>query len=154
MGMHKVMTGVTDDVNRANAQTGEEVFANWKVVPRLDRWRDVLNFQFLPLFYPSGAQIPYEFDYIYPLPANREQDNAELTAKAAAAQKLVQSGYDPSDVLEVVGLPDMGVVETATQGAALPPGWVPEPANAPSTQDTAELAARYQAMWNALERSR
>ena len=37
LGMHKVMTGVTDDVNRANAQTGEEVFASWKVSPRLEQ---------------------------------------------------------------------------------------------------------------------
>jgi len=148
MGMHKVMTGVTDDVNRANAQTGEEVFANWKVVPRLDRWRDVLNYQFLPLFYPSGAQVPYEFDYIYPLPANREQDNEELTAKAGAVQMLVGAGYDPKDVLEVVGLPDMGVVEQATQAPALPPAWVPEQPAAPaepagdSDDSTAALNAR------------
>jgi phage portal protein BeeE len=135
MGVHKIMTGLTEDVNRANAQTGEEVFANWKIVPRLDRWRDVLNYQFLPLFYPPGADIPYEFDYIYPLPANREQDNAELLAKANAARFLVQSGYDPNDVLEVVGLPDMNVVEVATQAPALPPSWVAEQAP-PSTADT------------------
>ena len=27
--IHKIMLGNTDDVNRANAQTGEEVFARW-----------------------------------------------------------------------------------------------------------------------------
>ena len=64
--MHKVMTGVTDDVNRANAQTGEEVFASWKVAPRLDRWRDVLNTQFLPLFGSAGEGV--EFDYVFPQP--------------------------------------------------------------------------------------
>jgi HK97 family phage portal protein len=128
LGMHKVMTGVTDDVNRANAQTGEEVFANWKVVPRLDRWRDVLNFQFLPLFGSTGTDV--EFDYIYPLPANREQDNAELTAKSAAALSLIQAGYDPHDVLEVVGLPDM---DMAGQGAGdAPPAEGPEGAPAPA----------------------
>src|SRR5215469_15966639 len=130
MGMHKVMTGVTDDVNRANAQTGEEVFANWKVVPRLDRWRDVLNYQFLPLFYPAGANVPYEFDYIYPLPQNREQDNAELKEKSTAVQRLVQSGYEPHAVLKVVGLPDMETAVVATQAPALPASWVAEPAPA------------------------
>jgi len=156
-GMHKVMTGVTDDVNRANAQTGEEVFANWKVVPRLDRWRDVLNYQFLPLFYPSGADIPYEFDYIYPLPANREQDNAELKEKSTAVQRLIQSGYEPHAVLEVVGLPDMDVAVVATQAPALPASWVAEPQPADDspgadqatqgdggTQATHALAARLQ----------
>jgi len=154
-GMHKVMTGVTDDVNRANAQTGEEVFGSWKIMPRLDRWKDVLNTQFLPLFYPPGAVIPYEFDYIYSLPVNREQDNAELTAKAEAAQKLVQSGYDPHDVLEVVGLPDMGVVEVATQAPAAPPGWVPEQQALPAGgDDQAAAALRQLAIWNSLEGAR
>lgn len=105
LGMHKVMTGVTDDVNRANAQTGEEVFASWKIVPRLDRWKDVLNYQFLPLFGAAGEGV--EFDYHFPMPLNREQDNAELTAKSTAALALVQAGYDRAAVLEAVGLPAM-----------------------------------------------
>lgn len=105
LGMHKVMTGVTDDVNRANAQTGEEVFASWKIVPRLDRWKDVLNYQFLPLFGSTGEGV--EFDYSFPMPLNREQDNAELTAKTAAWGVLVDAGADPDDAAEVVGLPRM-----------------------------------------------
>lgn len=105
LGMHKVMTGVTADVNRANAQTGEEVFASWKVAPRLDRWRDCLNNQLLPMFGSTGENV--EFDYVYPMPENREQDNAEMLAKSAAAQTLVGAGWDPAEVLHVVGLPDM-----------------------------------------------
>ena len=123
LGMHKVMTGVSDDVNRANAQTGEEVFASWKIKPRLGRWRGVLNHQFLPLFGSTGADV--EFDYSFPMPLNREQDNAELTAKAKAALDLINAGYEPHAVLEVVGLPDMEVAERAAQEPALPPGWVP-----------------------------
>lgn len=115
LAQHKVMTGVTDDVNRANAQTGEEVFSSWSVVPRLDRWKDVLNFQFLPLFGAAGEGV--EFDYHFPMPLNREQDNAELTAKSAAALALVQAGYDPAAVLEAVGLPPM---ESVAPPAALP----------------------------------
>jgi len=129
-GIHKIMLGNSDDVNRANAQTGEEVFANWSVVPRLDRWKNALNEQFLPLFGSAGEGV--EFDYIYPLPANREQDNAELTAKSEAWAKLVGAGADPHDAAEVVGLPDMKVVEQAVQAPALPPGWVPEPPAAPA----------------------
>jgi hypothetical protein len=135
-GIHKIMLGNSDDVNRANAQTGEEVFANWTVVPRLDRWKDALNYQFLPLFGSTGADV--EWDYIYPLPANREQDNAELTAKSAAAQVLVSAGYDPAAVLEAVGLPDMKTAERAVQAPALPPGRVPEqPEAAPPAPDNA-----------------
>lgn len=129
-GVHKIMLGNSDDVNRANAQTGEEVFANWSVAPRLDRWREALNTQFLPLFGSAGEGV--EFDYVYPLPNNREQDNAELTAKSTAAQLLRAAGYDPHDVLEVVGLPDMDTADVPAPG--LPAG-----APAPSgEQDAAE----------------
>jgi HK97 family phage portal protein len=142
-GIHKIMLGNSDDVNRANAQTGEEVFSNWSIAPRLDRWRDALNTQFLPLFGTTGDNV--EFDYVYPTPTNREQDNAELTAKSAAALTLVQAGFDPQAVLEAVGLPDMPVAERATQAPALPPGWVPgtppgQPAPAGAGEQAAESA--------------
>jgi Phage portal protein len=148
VGMHKVMTGVVEDVNRANAQTGEEIFSSWKVDPRLKRWRNVLNSQFLPLFGKTGDGV--EWDYTYPTVANREQDNAELTTKTAAVAVLVGAGFDPHDALQVVGLPDMDVVEQATQQPALPPGWVaPAPApgegsgaGEPGSADDVEAALR------------
>jgi HK97 family phage portal protein len=123
LGMHKIMTGMTEDVNRANAQTGEEIFASWKVAPRLRRWKDVLNFHFLPMFYAPGETVDVEFDFLYPTPVNREQDNLELTAKANAALALVTAGYDQSDVLQAVGLPDMKPVLHITDVPALPPRW-------------------------------
>ena len=156
-GVHKIMLGNSDDVNRANAQTGEEVFSNWSVAPRLDRWKDALNEQFLPLFGSTADGV--EWDYIYPLPQNREQDNAELTAKSGAVLSLVQAGYDPHSVLEVVGLPDMDVAEKATQAPGLPPGWVPEEAPAAPGQPAAPddgMANRLRrsAAWNALTGAR
>ena len=173
-GMHKVMTGVTEDVNRANAQTGEEVFASWKVKPRLDRWRAVLNTQFLPMFGAQGNGV--EFDYVYPAPTNREQDNLELTAKAGAVAQLVDSGYDPDDVLEAVGLPPMktipkpppGGLPVGTPGGGMAPG---APAAIPGESgqggdagnrlplqiaawDALEVMARRQAAWNSLAGAR
>lgn len=133
-GIHKIMLGNSDDVNRANAQTGEEVFSNWSVAPRLDRWKDALNEQFLPLFGATGEGV--EFDYLYPLPQNREQDNAELQAKSQSALWLIQAGYDPHDVLEVVGLPDMDSIET--KGPLNPAGTTPSaPAPAPDAAPAA-----------------
>lgn len=128
--IHPIMLGITDDVNRANALTGEEVHNNSQTIPKLDKWQDVLNNKFLPMFDSAALKLSsknYEFSYIAPIPSNREQDNAELVSKAEAAQKLVNAGYDPHDVLEVVGLPDMDVAEKATQAPVAPPGWVPEP---------------------------
>ena len=118
-GMHKIMTGLVDDVNRANAQTGEEIFAAWKVAPRLRRWKDVINFQYLPKFYPPGAVVPVEFDFSYPMPVNREQDNMELTAKSGAFAVLVASGADPGWAAQVVGLPAPKMIP------APPPGGLP-----------------------------
>jgi len=53
------------------------------------------------------------------VPPNREQDNAELTSKSQAALVLVQAGYDPQAVLEVIGLPDMPSISIP------PPGGLP-----------------------------
>ena len=122
-GIHKTMLGNADDVNRANAQTAEEVFGSWKVIPRENRIRMALNFKLLPLFGASGTGV--EFDYENPLPDDREADGAELTVKANAVSVLVNAGFDPDDALEVVGLPSMKIVEKATQIPVAPPGWVP-----------------------------
>jgi phage portal protein BeeE len=150
LGMHKVMTGVTDDVNRANAQTGEEVFSSWKVAPRLARWRNVLNTQFLPLF--GATATGNEFDFSYPTPQNREQDALELMSKVNAAGVLVRAGYERHAVLAAVGLPDMETSVVQSPMPALPPGWMPgsagggQPAAAPD--DDAVSAAFRNAGWD------
>lgn len=149
----KVMLGVSDDVNRANAQTGQEVFNAWTVVTRLDRKRDALNHGLLPMFGQSGADV--EFDYVNPVPANRELDQAELMAKATAAQLLIAAGFAPADVLEVVGLPPMGTApvkaapgpaphDPAGSGAGSPkgvPNGPPAGPHAPPESMAARLAA-------------
>ena len=114
----------------------------WKISPRLDRWRDVLNSQLLPLFGATGDGV--EFDYVYPMPQNREQDALELTTKANAALALITAGYDQHDVLETVGLPDMKVALNLTSEPALPPRWtlgLPPAAPAPA-KPAAQAAAK------------
>lgn len=120
--VHEAMLGGSTDVNRANAQTAQEVHISWHEVPRLKRERNTLNTKFLEMF---NAQDTYEFDFPDPNPENREEANEELTSKSNAASILVNAGYDPGDVLEAVGLPDMKVLEKATPTPAIPPGWVP-----------------------------
>jgi HK97 family phage portal protein len=128
--MHKHMLGTVDDVNRANAETAEDMFTADLVLPRLERRKDTLNCWLLPMFGSTGQGV--EFDYDDPSSVNQEAANAELLAKSQAAAALVDAGYDPSDVLEAVGLPDMAVVEKAVQAPALPPAWVPEAPALPS----------------------
>lgn len=147
--MHKSMLGTADDVNRANAQTAEEVFVGWQTIPRLDRRRDTLNCKYLPLFYPQNADIPIEFDYDDPSPDNREADNAELKAKSDAASVLIAAGFDPAEVLQAVGLPAMKMAEIKPMSKT--PGDNPDE----STQEDKQLEnvldnLRRAAAWNAL----
>lgn len=121
--IHKAMMGTSDDVNRANAQTAQEVFVAWQVIPRLNRRRDTLNTKLLPLF--GNADKTVEFDYDDPSPVNAENAAAELLSKTQSAQALVAAGYDPHDVLEVVGLPDMDFAPPAVTAPAAPPALPP-----------------------------
>ena len=78
------------------------------------------------------------------MPQNREQDALELTTKANAALALITAGYDQSDVLKTVGLPDMKVALNLTSEPALPPRWtlgLPPPAPAPAVAKPAAKAA-------------
>jgi HK97 family phage portal protein len=101
----KSMLGAVDDVNRANAESGEVAFARWLIVPRLERIKQALNVNFLPMFGTAGQGL--EFDYIDPTPADRELEIKELSARAEAARELVTAGFAPDDVLSAVGLPEM-----------------------------------------------
>jgi len=134
--MHKAILGTSDDVNRANSETARENFEAFLITDRLDRWRDTLNCFYLPLFGATSQGV--EMDHDDAVTSNREADALELKSKADSAQVLVDSGYEPHAVLEVVGLPDMEVVEKATQAPALPPGWIPGGGPAPDTSEGTE----------------
>lgn len=135
--VHKAMLGTSDDVNRANAQTAEETFVAWQVIPRLNRRRDTLNHKLLPLFGTSGQGV--EFDYDDPSPENAEAAATELVQKANAAKTLIDAGFDPDDVCEVVGLPCMDVAETPSAAPAQPPV---APQTADQTQQAVTPTAR------------
>lgn len=101
----KAMLGTVEDVNRANAEANEVIFARSLIRPRLERIKQMLNHQFLPRFGSTGQGV--EFDYVSPVPADRELEAKELTAKANAAKALVDAGLDRAGVLAAVGLPDI-----------------------------------------------
>ena len=103
--IHQAMLGDSTDVNRANAQTAEEVHVSWQEVPRLRRQRNVLNNPYLEMFGEPGQGV--EFDFDDPFPASADQVNDELSVKSKAAQTLVDAGWDPDDVLKMVGFPKM-----------------------------------------------
>ncbi|SEO83378.1 phage portal protein [Actinacidiphila rubida] len=104
-GFPRPMTGATDDINRANAEAGEVVFARWLILVRLRRTKAILNTQLLPMYGRLGAGL--EFDFDNPVPADLEAEAAQLTARANAASLLRSAGWAPDDILSTVGLPEM-----------------------------------------------
>jgi hypothetical protein len=102
------MLGVVDDVNRANIEGSEYIYAKYRMVPRLERIKGVLNNQLLPLFGATGQGV--EFDYDNPVPEDWQADAATLKEQAKAALELVEAGYDPMDVLKTIGMPEMKFV--------------------------------------------
>lgn len=102
--VHKHILGQSDDVNLANALVADEAFAERVIIPRLERFKGMLNNDFLRL-YPGTENL--EFDYDNPRPKNAEAINAERASKTTAFSTLVLAGVDPDDAASVVGLPPM-----------------------------------------------
>lgn len=104
-GFPKPMLGAVDDVNRANADAAEVMFARWLLVPRLERTKAALNAQLLPMYGATGEGL--EFDYCTPVPEDLDAEAARLTSRADAASVLKIAGWNADDVLVTVGLPPM-----------------------------------------------
>lgn len=102
----KAQLGEANDVNRANAEAQHLVFARNLVRPRLERWREALNHQLLPMF-PKKFGESVLFEYMDPVSEDRETEAAVLKSRAEAASALVLAGYSPEDACAVVGLPSM-----------------------------------------------
>jgi HK97 family phage portal protein len=122
-GMHGHMLGLSEDINRANAEAAEDVFARWMLNPRLNRIKQALNTHLLPLFGTSGEGL--EFDFDDPSLEDSETENAKLTAMVTAFAALIAAGADWDSALEAVGLP---AIEKAPEPKVLPgaPGEDPE----------------------------
>lgn len=73
-GVPLSVMGITESVNRANAEAGEVTFTKWTVVPRLVRIRAAVNERLVPQF---GSDL--ELDFVDPTPTNRELALEEAT---------------------------------------------------------------------------
>ena len=106
-GFPKPMLGAVDDVNRANAEAAEVVFARWLIAPRLDRIKRALNTKLLPMYGTSGAGL--EFDYDDPSPKDVAAEGTLLVQTVTAAKMLIDAGFDQADVLDKLDLPEIAV---------------------------------------------
>lgn len=117
-GIHGHMLGISEDVNKANAEAGESSFAKWLVVPRADDTKDILNYRLLPMFDATTV----EFDHDRVVPEDREADDRERTSKANAVAALVGTQrFDPAGALAAFGLPPITVVEAPKPPAPAAP---------------------------------
>ncbi len=87
------------------------MFAKWLLVPRLERIKQALNNDFLPLFYPQGAVPDVEFDYETPVPEDKEFDAADRKSKAETAAIYIGLGFTPLAVMEMLELPALEFVK-------------------------------------------
>jgi HK97 family phage portal protein len=102
-GFPKPMLGDVEDVNRANAEAASFVFADQLLIPRLRRWRTMLNDDFLPQFGSMGEGYEFDFDAIIPRSVMDEREDKRMAAQAV--QMLVAQRFDPAESLEAFGLP-------------------------------------------------
>lgn len=103
--MPKFALGDVEDVNRASAVASAAWFGQYITVPRLERWKGLLNTNFLPLFGATATGL--EFDYENPVPPDAESEREDLTAQVNAVDKLIRVGFDPDEACDTVGLPRM-----------------------------------------------
>ncbi len=120
----KFALGIIEDVNRASAIASATWFAQYLTVPRLERWKSLLNKDFLPLF--GATAVGLEFDYENPIPADAETDREDLTAHVNAVEKLIKLGFDPDEACDAVGLPRMKFEKPAPPPQLAPPGAEPD----------------------------
>lgn len=103
-GFPKPMLGSVDDVNRANAEAAEYVFAKWFLTPRLERIKEALNTQLLPLFGERAAN-DLEFDYESPVPEDKEFESQSLQARVSVLDQLRTMGVEDDEACDLVDLP-------------------------------------------------
>lgn len=105
-GAPAFVLGEVGDVNRATAEASKVLFAEQLTVPRLERFKQALNNDLLPLYGKDAARA-LEFDYCDPVPPDAEARNAELKTKAEAAKLFVDAGWYAPDVATALELPEM-----------------------------------------------
>jgi HK97 family phage portal protein len=105
-GMPLSVMGITENVNRANAEAGDYTFARWIVQPRLNRIKNKLNEQFLPMF-PNSQNLCLDFDDVVP---------ESVEENRALAESGIKSGYmtinEARQIQGLEPLPDGDVLVT------------------------------------------
>ncbi len=93
----KVALGITEDVNRANAEASEYVFSKNSIRPKMAQFVESLNEYLLPIFDPKGELF---LDFEDPVPLDRL---ALINEYSAAINKWMT----PNEIRQLEGYPDL-----------------------------------------------
>ncbi len=96
-GMPLSVMGVSENVNKANAEAGEYTFGRWLVKPRLSRIKHKLNERLVPMF-PMAEGLELDFDEVVSETVEEKKGLAESGTRSGwmtinEARKL--NGFDP-----------------------------------------------------------
>jgi HK97 family phage portal protein len=103
----KPMLGTVEDVNRANADAAEVVFGRWHTAPRLERWKQALNNDLLPMFGDTARDL--EFDFEQALPVDQAAEAAARATAVTSAVALITQGVEPAEAFKACDLPEMAM---------------------------------------------
>ena len=99
-GVPKAIASVSDDVNRANAETAAYTFARWTIKPKMRRIVEQLNEFFIPLF---NSPDDLFLDFEDPVPENITQKNETYTK----ALSPLSGWMTINEVRTELGLPEV-----------------------------------------------
>lgn len=109
----KPIVAISDDVNLANAQVAEYVFAKWTIAPKISRIVAQLNEFYLPMF--AGTENMF-LDYIDPVPTNIEMNLKRYDSGLGKGYMTI------NEIREELNLEDIG---EAGDKVYLPAGMTP-----------------------------
>lgn len=121
--IHQHMMGITEDVNLANATAADTTYGRRTDLPFLQEWEELANGPFLEMFGETGDKVEFHFDN--PVPEDKEEDRADMSARVDNAIKLIGQGADWDACLDAFGLPPI-------------PRTAPDPGPAPEQGQTGQ----------------
>jgi len=121
-GIPLSVMGVTENVNRANAEAGEYTFARWTVRPELTKMKNKLNEKLIPMF-PLAKGVELDFDEVVPETIEQKRLLSESGIKNGTltineSRKLL--GFDPIPAGEQLLVP-LNLIPTPIKGEMKPP---------------------------------
>jgi len=129
-GVPLSVMGISENVNRANAEAGDHTFARWVIKPRLDRLKAKLNEQYLPKF-RGTENMQIDYDEVVPRTLEQRRDLAESGVRSGymtvnEARQMVDLDSLKKGVGDILLVP-LNMIATPISGKPPPePPEIPE----------------------------